>query len=210
MEIVRATLFELSRGRLQSAARVILDRMLPGLDGLRIMVHRRFVMEDPQPELSSARRTALTHVRTTVPERKRTSALARKNDQPRPADSRTTAALIKDAFADSMDVLQAHLELAVLEVREDARAAVSVASAFGVSAALTVLGAGFLLAAAAFGIALYLPAWAACLIVAGVALVVASVAFLVGRRTLNTHDFTPEHTIASLQENAEWTAGNKS
>jgi hypothetical protein len=174
------------------------------------MADRRFVMEDPQPEHSKARRTALTRVRTGTVARKRTDALARNTDRPRPADSRPTAALIKDAFADSMDVLQAHLELAMLEVREDARAAVSVASTFGVSAALTVLGAGFLLAAAAFGIALYLPAWAACLIVGGVVLVTALAALLVGRRKLKTHDFTPEHTIATLQENAEWTGGNKS
>jgi membrane protein len=117
--------------------------------------------------------------------------------------------LIKEAFADSLDVLQAHVELAVLEVREDARAGVRVAAAFGVGAALTMLAAGFLLAGLAFGLALVIPAWAACLVVGAIVLVCAAVAFGIARRKLATHDFRPERTLAALKEDRDW-IGKKS
>ena len=80
------------------------------------------------------------------------------------AEAVSTAGLVKEAFGDALSVLEAHLELAVVEVREDARVAAQIAATFGIGAALTFLAAGFLLAAAAFGLALVMPAWLACLI----------------------------------------------
>src|SRR5687768_2253637 len=157
---------------------------------------------------SDERRTALTR-----PSAGAITRRANKGNGSPPArrpEAPTTASLIKEAFTDSIGVLQAHVELAVLEVREDANAAVRVAAAFGVGAALTMLAAGFLLAAAAFGLALVIPAWAACCIVGGVVMVAAAIAFSIARRKLKTHDFRPERTLATLQEDREWIAGKTS
>ena len=93
----------------------------------------------------------------------------------------STASLVRDALGDAVEVFQAHVELAAIEIREDARAAGRIVIGFGIGAALTLFALGFLGAAAAFGLA-------------------AVVAIGMARRKLTTHDFTPEQTIGSLQE----------
>jgi uncharacterized membrane protein YqjE len=146
------------------------------------------------------------------PHGRRTTALARKRNGPPPARrpappaEPSTASLVKDAFTDALGVLEAHVELAVLEVREDAQVAVQVAATFGVGAALTLLAVGFLLAAAALGLALVLPAWLACLLVGAVASVAALVALLAARHRFKNHDFRPERSIEVAQEKREWRA----
>ena len=150
------------------------------------------------------------------PHGRSTTALARKRSasplarRPAKPEEPSTASLVKDAFNDALGVLEAHVELAVLEVREDAQVAAKVAATFGIGAALTLLAAGFLLAAAAFGLALVLPAWLACLLVGGVATVAALVALLVARRRFKSHDFRPERTLGVVQEKREWTAAKTS
>jgi uncharacterized membrane protein YqjE len=118
----------------------------------------------------------------------------------------STAGLIKEAFSDVVGVLEAHLELAVVEVREDARVAAQIAATFGVGAALTFLAAGFMLAAAAFGLALVVPAWAACLIVGSVTAIAALIAVAKAYRKYKNHDFRPERSIEVAQEANPWKA----
>jgi len=112
----------------------------------------------------------------------------------------STASLVRDVLGDAVEVFQAHVELAAIEIREDARAAGRIAAGFGIGAALTLLALGFLGAAAAFGLALVMPAWAACLVVGLLVGLAAVVAIGMARRKLTTHDFTPERTMESLQE----------
>ena len=149
------------------------------------------------------------------PQRARSKTLAKKGESA-PAtrtNGVSTASLVKEAFGDALSVLEAHLELAVLEVREDARVAASIAATFGIGAALTFLAAGFLLAAVAFGLALVMPPWAACLVVGGVA----SVAALIGlQRELvlliaemckhGRSDVTPPVSLADLSRRLGTTA----
>ena len=161
-------------------------------------------MAPPDLEPQGRRTTALARKRIAAPETRRPAS------KPDGASGASTATLVKDAFNDALGVLEAHVELAALEVREDARVAVKVAATFGIGAALTFLAAGFLLAAAAFGLALVLPAWLACLVVGGVALVAALVAVLAARRRFAAHDFTPERTIEVVQEKREWKAAKTS
>ncbi|HET6583267.1 MAG TPA: phage holin family protein, partial [Nannocystaceae bacterium] len=97
-------------------------------------------------------------------------------------------------------------QLAVVEVREDARAAARVAVGFAVGAVLAVLAVAFVGAGAAFALALVLPAWAAFTIVGSVIAIGAAIAVAVARRKLASHDFTPERTIEMLQENRQWLA----
>jgi uncharacterized membrane protein YqjE len=143
-----------------------------------------------------------------APQRARTKTLAKKGETApaQRAEAASTASLVKDAFGDALSVLEAHLELAVLEVREDARVAVQVATTFGIGAALTFLAAGFVLAAAALGLAVVMPAWLACLIVGSAALAAALVAIVAGYRKYKNHDFRPEHSIEVAQESNPWKA----
>lgn len=150
------------------------------------------------------------------PHGRRTTALAKKRTAvgtvatPKPKSEPSTASLVKEAFTDALGVLEAHVELAVLEVREDAQVAGQVAATFGFGAALGLLAGGFLLAAAAFGLALVLPAWLSCLIVGLVASLAALVALLAARHRFNNHDFRPERSIEVAQERGEWTAAKRS
>jgi uncharacterized membrane protein YqjE len=143
-----------------------------------------------------------------APQRTRTKALAAKGTTTpaKRSEAVSTAGLVKEAIGDALGVLEGHFELAVLEVREDARVAVQVATTFGVGAALTFLAAGFFLSAAAFGLALVMPAWAACLVVGSVASVAALIAVGTGYRKYKNHDFRPERSIEVAQENNPWKA----
>jgi uncharacterized membrane protein YqjE len=143
-----------------------------------------------------------------APKRARTKTLAKKGATAPVArtEAVSTGTLVKEALGDALSVLEAHLELAVLEVREDARVAVQVATTFGIGAALTFLAAGFVLSAAAFGLALVVPAWAACLIVGSVASVAALIAIVAGYKKYKNHDFRPERSIEVAQENNPWKA----
>jgi len=107
--------------------------------------------------------------------------------------------LVKDALTETIEVLQAHVELAVLEVREDAKVGVQVAIVCGVGGALAFLALAFGLAGATFGLALVMPAWAACLAVAGITGTIAGLVLVRGRRQLRGHAFAEQSTIA-LQE----------
>ena len=142
------------------------------------------------------------------PQRARSKTLAKKGETAPATRSNgvSTASLVKEAFGDALSVLEAHLELAVLEVRDDARVAAQIAATFGIGAALTFLAAGFLLAAVAFALALVMPAWAACLIVGGVASTAALIAVVTGYRRYKSHDFRPERSIEVAQENNPWKA----
>jgi hypothetical protein len=120
------------------------------------------------------------------------------------AEAVSTAGLVKEAIGDAIGVLEAHFELAVVEVREDAQVAAKIAATFGVGAALTFLAAGFFLSAAAFGLALVMPAWAACLVVGGVTSIAALIAVVTAYKKYKNHDFTPERSIEVAQENNPW------
>lgn len=134
----------------------------------------------------------------------------RKREAPRAlvpvTPTQSTASLVREALADAVDVLQAHVALATVEIREDARAAGRVAMGFAIGGALTVLAVGFLGTAAALALALVLPTWAAFSIVGTLVATAAAVTVARVRRQMAAHDFTPERTLAMLQENPRWPA----
>jgi uncharacterized membrane protein YqjE len=104
--------------------------------------------------------------------------------------------LVQDALTETIEVLQAHVELAVLEVREDAKVGVRVAIVCGVGGALAFLALAFGLAGATFGLAQVMPAWVACLAVAAITGSCAGVVLVRGRRQLRAHAFAEQSAIA--------------
>lgn len=140
------------------------------------------------------------------PDGRRTVSLARRNaGPPAPVAERpSTVGLFKEALGESVGVLQAHVELAMLEVRDDAKAAVRIGVGFGIGVVLAFVALGLLAAAAVLGLAVVLPAWAAALIV-GLAFAAAAALWAArARKRLREHDFTPEHTMAALEEDKQW------
>jgi apolipoprotein N-acyltransferase len=78
------------------------------------------------------------------------------------------------------------------------------AAAFGAAAVMGLFLVGFLAAAAAAALALVLPSWAALLIVAGVFLLAAVVAVMIGRARMKSPPIAPEKAKANLKEDVEW------
>jgi hypothetical protein len=74
---------------------------------------------------------------------------------------------------------------------------------WGVAAAGGALGLVFVFLALAYVLALWLPQWAAALIVGIIVLVFAAVCVQMGRRTLKAEPL--EHTTRSLKETLTWT-----
>jgi hypothetical protein len=117
----------------------------------------------------------------------------------------STAGLVRSALSDVGDIVRAEVNLAMVEMRDDAKKlgrTVPMAVAGGV---LGLFGAVFLLHTMALALDLALPGWAAYLIVACIALGVATTLVLVARARLKDwKSFVPERTLETLEENKRW------
>jgi uncharacterized membrane protein YqjE len=162
------------------------DRVLVELVQL-LSLHERV---DPMAQPQAPRGATMLAVRTPP-------QLAAPSDPPDERPAMIT--LFKDALSTTVDVLQAHFELAVLEIREDAKVGARVAIVCSVGGALAFLALAFGLAGATFALALAMPAWAACLAVASVTATAAGLVLARGRRLLRKHAFGEQSTLA-LQE----------
>jgi YihY family inner membrane protein len=116
----------------------------------------------------------------------------------------STIQLVGRVAGDAGALVRKELELARQEVTEGVTARLKGAAAFGAAAVMGLFLVGFLAAAGAAALALVLPSWAALLIVAGVFLVAAVVAALIGRARMKSPPIAPEKAKANLKEDVEW------
>ena len=125
-------------------------------------------------------------------------------------DDKSLGELISATTQDLSELLRAEVELAKLELKEEATTA---AKAGGMIAAAGVLGhLALLLAlfAAAWGLAAVMPTGFAFLIVAVVVGVVAAVVFSVGRNRMKTATPVAPETARTLKEDVRWAKQLKS
>lgn len=117
----------------------------------------------------------------------------------------SAVALMKSAISDVGDIVRAEIQLAKVEVREDAKRlgrTIPMGAAGGV---LGLFGLVFLLHAIALALDLVLPGWAAYLITAAVTLTGgAALLFFALGRLKDWKSFVPERTLESLEENGRW------
>jgi MFS family permease len=111
--------------------------------------------------------------------------------------------VVASAVGGFRTLLRQHVELAKLESTEAASVRAQGAGMMAGAAVMALFAVGFAAAAAAAGLALMMPTWAAILIVAVVFLVVAGVLMLVGRGALRKAP-TAERTREALKEDARW------
>lgn len=119
-------------------------------------------------------------------------------------DSASTGQLLVRISADASRLLRQEVELAKLEVRDEAAKAGKAAGLFagaGIAAHMVMLFGSL---AAVFGLAHVLDAAWAALIVAGIWLVASSTLYASGRIRLRRVLPKPERTVETLKENAEW------
>ncbi len=126
--------------------------------------------------------------------------------EPEVVHSESVGGLIKGILKDIRSLIEEEFALARLEIREQTTRAKTAAVSLGVAAVALLFGGVFLLIAAAIGIAdaLDWPAWTGFLIIALLMSLIGGVTLMTGRRKLSAVQLTPERTISTLKENAEW------
>ncbi|WP_122816551.1 phage holin family protein [Nocardioides pantholopis] len=98
-------------------------------------------------------------------------------------------------------LIRSEIRLAQAELTEKGKRAGLGLGAFGAAGLVALYGIGALVTAAVLALDLVLPAWAAALIVAGVLLLIAGVAALVGKKEVQqATPAAPERAIAGVKE----------
>ena len=120
------------------------------------------------------------------------------------ADERSVTDVLQDILHNLQDMVRAEIRLAKVEMREEARRAVS--SSIWIAAGMVgaVSAWIFLLWTLAYALAARLPMWTATLVVAiviGVAAVVLITGGILRARRIRP---IPERTVESVKENLEW------
>ncbi|HLS41312.1 MAG TPA: phage holin family protein [Ornithinicoccus sp.] len=117
---------------------------------------------------------------------------------------RTIGQLVADASTDLSAIVRNEIELAKIELTNDAKNAGKGAGLFLGAAVFGAYGFGVLLLALAWGIAaLGLPVWAGLLIVAVLLFLGAGLLALIGKRSVSKVKGKPERTIVNAQQTIE-------
>jgi hypothetical protein len=116
--------------------------------------------------------------------------------------------LMRGILADLRTLIREEIALARVELNEQVGRARGAAIAFGVTAIALLLGAIFLLAAAATALAdvMNWPSWTVFL---GLAILLSAVGFVMlssGRKQLHEMTSAPVETVTTMKENAAWIA----
>jgi uncharacterized membrane protein len=121
-----------------------------------------------------------------------------------PVDNRSSGEIIKDLVENAQEILRSEVRLAKVEITQEAKKAAQSAAIAAAGAVLAIFALGLLLWAAVYGLSLVLPMWAAALIIGVVVGIVAGAMITAGRAKMKQVNPTPETTIKSLKENAQW------
>lgn len=124
--------------------------------------------------------------------------------QEHPQDERSLGELLNSAAHDIGQLMRQELELAKVELREEAGKASKAGAKIGAGAVIGHLALLLASFAAAWGLAEVMhPAWAF-LIVAVVYGIVAAVLFAAGRKQFREMSAVPRQTVETLKEDASW------
>ena len=121
-----------------------------------------------------------------------------------PPNGRGTGPLLRSIASDLSLLVSKQIELAKQELGEMVGTRAKAVGVFGAAGVLGLFVIGFLGMAAAEGLDLVLPRWAAMLLVAAGFALPAAIAFLAARTWLRSGAAKPELTQASLKEDVEW------
>jgi uncharacterized membrane protein YqjE len=119
-------------------------------------------------------------------------------------DEQSLGTLLGEVARDVSELLRKELELAKVELREEAAKASKAGAKLGAAGLMGYLALFMASFAAAWGLAEVIPAGWAFLIVAAVYAVVAAVLFMNGRKQLREVSPMPRQTKETLKEDASW------
>jgi uncharacterized membrane protein YqjE len=112
--------------------------------------------------------------------------------------------LISRTTHDLSQLLRDEVELAKVEIRDEAKAAGRAGALMGVAGMLGFLTLALVCAAAAWALAELMPTGLAFLVVAIVVGAFAAVAFVTGRKRIETLTPVPTQTVETLEEDVQW------
>jgi len=118
------------------------------------------------------------------------------------AQDRSMIDVLKDIFGNIQEMMRSEIRLARAELREEAAKTAESAKLLGAGAVMALFGLGFVLVAAAQGLALFMPSWAASLIVGALLGIIGFALISSGKQHLQMP--SPRKTIENVKENVEW------
>lgn len=121
----------------------------------------------------------------------------------RPSGEPSIADLVDRLSEQTARLVRDELKLARAEYTEKAKQGGTAAGLFGAGAILAWFGFGTLLATLILVLALFLPAWAAALIVTVTVFIAAGIAALFGKKKAEGLTPTPERTVETVRRDAQ-------
>ena len=123
--------------------------------------------------------------------------------QKQPGTEPTVADLVDRMTEQTTRLVRDELRLARVEYTEKAKQGGTATGLFGAGAVLAWFGLGCLLATLILVLALFLPAWAAALIVTVVVFIAAGIAALLGKKKAEGLTPVPERTVETVQRDID-------
>lgn len=123
---------------------------------------------------------------------------------PQSTTDQSLSDLVGRLTSDVSTLFRKELELAKVELRQEAKQAGMAAAKLGVAAVVGLIATLMLSWALAYLIGLVLPTWAGFAIVGAVYAIVAVVLGLSGKKQVSNVDPTPRQTVETLQEDKQW------
>ncbi|NMA78575.1 MAG: phage holin family protein [Actinomycetales bacterium] len=124
------------------------------------------------------------------------------NTTPPPHDA-SVADLVDRLSEQTARLVRDELKLARAEYTDKAKQGGTAAGLFGAGAILAWFGVGTLLATLILVLAVFLPAWAAALIVTAVVFLAAGIAALLGKKKAEGLTPTPERTVQTVRRDVD-------
>ncbi len=120
------------------------------------------------------------------------------------ANNASLGRLFRDLADDLSDLTRKEIELARTETMEKVSHASKAVISMAAGGFIAYAGLLFLLAAAVLVIATWVPYWLSAVIVGGIAVIVGLIMLQGGRSALQSTNITPEKTVDTMKENAQW------
>lgn len=117
---------------------------------------------------------------------------------------RPITAILHDIVNDIQEIIRSEIRLAKVELGEQAVKAGKAAGLLAAGGIVGLYALGFLLLACVYALAMFLPSWAAALIVCVFCAAIAGALVVTGRKRIKKVQPKPDRTIANLKENLEW------
>jgi predicted phage tail protein len=120
------------------------------------------------------------------------------------ANNASLGRLFRDLADDLSNLTRKEIELARTETMEKVSHASKAVISMAAGGFLAYAGLLVLLAAAVMVIATWVPYWLSAVIVGGVAVIIGLILLQSGRSALQKTNITPEKTVDTMKENAQW------